>query len=178
MAWLNFLGPYTKMNQDKIIPQESSQIDNNLINNNGSPGLTDYEPQELTSDQKRYAVIGIFLVILFVLLVAVTVYYLMLPTTNTSKIRDVFIIFLAIESLLIGLTLVILMIQLAKLLNLLQNEIRPIVESTNETVSNLRGTTAFLSDNLVEPVIKANEYAAGLRQLLIVFGLSRRSSRK
>jgi hypothetical protein len=61
---------------------------------------------------------------------------------------------------------------------LLQNEIRPIVESTNETVSNLRGTTAFLSDNLVEPVIKANEYAAGFRQLLIVLGLARRTSRK
>lgn len=166
------------MSQEKNYLEESIQPENNAKYIGSSSGQTDYDPQELTSDQKKYVIIGIFLVIIFVLVLAVTVYYLMLPTTNTSKIRDVFIIFLAIESILIGLTLVILMIQLAKLLNLLQNEIRPIVESTNETVSNLRGTTAFLSENLVEPVIKANEYAAGLRQLLILLGLSRRTSRK
>ena len=123
-------------------------------------------------------VIGIILVVLLVVLLAVSLYYLMQPTTDTARIRDIFIIFMAIESLLIGLTLVVLMIQLAKLLNLLQNEIRPIVESTNETVSNLRGTTTFLSDNLVEPVMKANEFAAGFRQFLVVLGLARRPSNK
>jgi hypothetical protein len=47
------------------------------------------------------------------------------------------------------------------LINLLQNEIKPIVESTNETVSTLRGTTQFISDNVSEPVIRLNEYMAG-----------------
>jgi hypothetical protein len=81
---------------------------------------------------------------------------------------------MAIESLLIGLTLVILIVQMARLINLLQNEIRPILDSTNETVSNLRGTTAFLSDNLVGPVIKLNEYLAGLSQALKLVGLARK----
>lgn len=141
-------------------------------------GQSQKQPDELTPEQKRVAIIGIVLVVLLVVLIAISLYYLMQPTTDTARIRDIFIIFLAIESLLIGLTFVVLMIQLAKLLNLLQNEIRPIVESTNETVSNLRGTTTFLSDNLVEPVMKANEYAAGLRQLLVVIGLTRKSSNK
>jgi hypothetical protein len=115
---------------------------------------------------------------LLVILIAFSLFYLLQPTTDTARIRDIFIIFLAIESLLIGLTLVVLMIQLAKLLNLLQNEIRPIVESTNETVSNLRGTTTFLSDNLVEPVIKVNEFTAGFRQLIAVIGLTRGRTKK
>lgn len=145
----------------------------------GSPQAPAFqETDELTSEQKRTVVIGVVILILLVLLVAASLYYLMLPSTDTARIRDIFIIFLAIESLLIGLTLVVLMIQLAKLLNLLQNEIRPIVESTNETVSTLRGTTAFLSDNLVEPVMKVNEYTAGFRQLFIVLGLARRGSKK
>jgi hypothetical protein len=45
-------------------------------------------------------------------------------------------------------------------------------------VSTLRGTTAFLSDNLVEPIIKMNEYFAGLQQALRVFGLARGKRRK
>jgi hypothetical protein len=80
---------------------------------------------------------------------------------------------MALESLFLGLTLVILIIQLARLINLLQNEIAPILESTNETVNTLRGTSEFLSDNLVEPVIKMNERAAGVTQALRIIGLVR-----
>ena len=69
------------------------------------------------------------------------------------------------------------MIQLARLLNLLQNEIQPILESINETVSHLRGTSVFLGDNLTEPVIKANTYISGLRQFLLTLGLVRGTSR-
>jgi hypothetical protein len=39
----------------------------------------------------------------------------------------------------------------------------------------LRGTTVFLSDNLVQPVIKMNEYLAGFSQLLQVIGLAKKS---
>ena len=129
---------------------------------------------ELTAEQKR-AVIGVVIafIILLVLIIATTI-YLLQPTTDTAKIRDVFIIFMALTSILTGLTLVILMVQLARLTNLLQNEIKPILDSTNETLNNLRGTTNFLSDNLVEPVIKLNEYTAGLNQFLQALGLVRK----
>ena len=166
------------MGDESLLPAEAISTGQTHPGSNNGKKQSQTQPDELTPEQKRVAIIGIVLVVLLVVLIAISLYYLMLPTTDTARIRDIFIIFLAIESLLIGLTLVVLMIQLAKLLNLLQNEIRPIVESTNETVSNLRGTTTFLSDNLVEPVMKANEYAAGLRQLLVVIGLTRKSSNK
>jgi len=85
---------------------------------------------------------------------------------TTSRIRDIFIIFMALESFIVGLALIILIIQIATLINLLQNEIRPILNATNETVNTLRGTTVFLSNNLVEPVMKLNEYLAGIKRLL------------
>jgi hypothetical protein len=93
---------------------------------------------------------------------------MMAPGETTSKVRDVFIIFMALESLVIGVALVILVVQLATLINLLNNEIRPIIRSTNDTVNTLKGTVVFLSDNLSEPVIKLNETIAALRKFFSI----------
>lgn len=108
--------------------------------------------------------------LVFVALVVLAVFGLMQSGEQTAKIRDIFIIFMAFESLVIGAALIILVIQVASLINLLQNEVKPILDATNETVNTLRGTTTFLSENLVEPVIKLNSYLAGLRRFFQLFG--------
>ncbi|RME07377.1 MAG: hypothetical protein D6803_04180 [Anaerolineae bacterium] len=120
-----------------------------------------------TSGPDRGVIIGLIIgaLVLIGILVAGVV-LLLQPGTDTARIRDIFIIFMALESLVVGLALVVLIAQIARLINLLQNEIKPIIDSTNETVSTLRGTTRFLSDNLVAPVIKLNEYLAGLNQII------------
>jgi magnesium-transporting ATPase (P-type) len=126
-------------------------------------------PEEIRAQQRiLWVIVGAMLVLLVATLIFI--YFLMLPTTDTAKIRDVFIIFMALVSLVLMITLVILIYQLSILINLLQNEIRPIVNSTNETVNTLRGTANFLSDNLTEPVIKLNEYLAGFQKLFTAFG--------
>ncbi|MBK5108051.1 MAG: hypothetical protein JJE12_07955 [Anaerolineales bacterium] len=112
--------------------------------------------------------------VLLLALIITVIIYLALPDTNTEKIRDIMIIVMALEFMFLGTTLLVLIVQLATLLNLLQNEIIPIVESTNETANTLRGTTVFLSENLTEPVIKLNEYLAGITKLASLIGLSRR----
>ncbi len=132
---------------------------------------TQGSPEE--SRQRQIIVVGTIAIVLLVALVIASIYYLLLPGSPTDRIRDIFIIFMALESLVLGLVLVILIVQVSRLINLLQNEIKPILESTNETVSTLRGTTAFLSNNLVEPVMKMNEYSAGVRQALKLVGLAR-----
>jgi hypothetical protein len=128
------------------------------------------------SGSQKKVMIGLIIavVLLLAILIGGLIFLLTTSTDTVARVRDIFIIFMALESLLIGVTLVILIIQMARLINLLQNEVKPILDSTNETVSNLRGTTAFLSDNLVEPVIKLNEYMAGLSQALQVLGLARK----
>ena len=90
--------------------------------------------------------------------------------TATDRIRDIFIIVVALESLVIGVALIILIVQLASLINLLQNEVKPILHATNETVNTLRGTSEVLSENLVEPVIKVGGYAAGMKRMLELIG--------
>ena len=93
--------------------------------------------------------------------------------SQTAKARDIFIILMAFESLIIGVALVVLILQIASLMNLLQNEIKPILDATNETVHTLRGTTNFLSENMVEPVIKLNTHLAGLQRMLELLGIKR-----
>jgi len=117
---------------------------------------------------KKYIIVGGLIVLVILTLIVLATIYLVNPANSarTEQIRDVFIIFLALESLIIGVALVVLIIQLSTLINLLQNEIRPIINSTNETVNTLKGTAQFLSDNLAEPVIKVNQYAAMLKRII------------
>ncbi len=121
----------------------------------------------------KRVIVGIIVIAIVVIagLVAGTVFLLKADAVTAEKIRDIFIIFMAFESILIGTALVILAIQLAVLINLLQNEIKPILDTTNETISTIRGTANFLSSNLVEPVIKLNEYVAALRKIVSFFRL-------
>ena len=133
-----------------------------------------------SDEEKKGVMIGVIVGVVVIILITIAFFIFLLLSEPgvTAHIRDVFIIFLAIQSLLIGLVMIILIIQLAQLINLLQNEVKPILDSTNETVSNLRGTTEFLSDNLVEPVMKANEVSASMKQLLLFLGLIRRTGNR
>ncbi len=114
--------------------------------------------------------IGLIIVALLVLgLVILGLVLLLQPGTDTARVRDIFIIFMSLEFLLIGIVMIVLIVQLARLTLLLQNEIKPILDSTNETANTLRGTTAFLSEHLVEPVLKMNQYLAGLNRITDFF---------
>lgn len=132
------------------------------------PQEADVSPEE-QKQQRQVMLVLIGLLVVFIVFTIASVYFLLLPTTDTEKIRDVFIIFLALLSMVMMLILVVLIYQLSVLINLLQNEIKPIISSTNETVSTLRGTANFLSENLTEPVIKLNEYVAGFSQFFTLF---------
>jgi hypothetical protein len=140
--------------------------------------------QEVTAEQEvvdrtalrkqRWLIVAIVLAGLVILAgIVVAVIALSTHEEAAANIRDIFIIFMAFESLIIGAALVVLVIQFASLINLLQNEVRPILQSTSDTVNTLRGTTEFLSENLVDPVIKLNSYLAGLRKLFSMFGIKK-----
>lgn len=78
--------------------------------------------------------------------------------------RDIAIVILALESIVIGVILAILVIQVIRLVKLLREEVLPILNSTQETVSTVRGTADFMSEHMVQPVVKVSSYAAGIRE--------------
>jgi formate hydrogenlyase subunit 3/multisubunit Na+/H+ antiporter MnhD subunit len=141
------------------------------------PSISSEVQSSLSSDetrQQRQILIWIVIaIVIFLALLVVGVWFLSQNAGRTENIRDIFIILMALESLFIGFVLIILIIQMARLINLLQNEIKPIIESTNETANTLRGTTIFLSEHLTEPVIKLNEYLASFQRLAEIFKITR-----
>ncbi len=130
--------------------------------------------REAERKQKTITATIIAGIVIFLALLGVAIYFLLQPATPTDKIRDIFIIVVALESLVIGVALIVLVVQLASLINLLQNEVRPILHATNETVNTLRGTAEFLGENVVEPVIKLNGYLAGLTRMLELIGINKK----
>ena len=81
-----------------------------------------------------------------------------------ASVRDVAIIVLAIESIIVGILLAILTIQVSRLVRMLRQEIRPMLDATQETVGTVRGTATFLSEHLVSPVVNIAGTISGLRQ--------------
>jgi hypothetical protein len=128
------------------------------------------------ADQSKVPIIAAIVGAFILIGVGFASYWMLTHAEKTALIRDIFIIFLGFEFLLLGIALIILILQLARLINLIQNEIKPILDSTNETVSTLKGTTAFLSDNLVQPVMKLNETFAGFQRLLQISGIMKKKN--
>jgi hypothetical protein len=134
-----------------------------------TPTLEEPRPQGI----KLWPIILVAILILG-LISAIVYFLLQADPGTTTRIRDIFIIFMALEFIVIGVALVILIVQLAKLVNLLENEVKPIILSTKETINTLKGTTEFLSENLVSPVIKLNGYMAGFKKVFDLLKIVRK----
>lgn len=132
-----------------------------VVKQDSDPITADKKPADKNS---VWIIVGVVLVIL-----AVTAGIVVLAGQSseiTTKVRDIFIILLALEMFAIGTALIILIVQVAALTNLLQNEVKPILHSTTDTVNTLKGTVKFLSNNMSEPVIKLNQSLASLNRVL------------
>jgi hypothetical protein len=82
--------------------------------------------------------------------------------------RDVAIIILAVESIIIGALLAFLIFQVQALVRLLREEVQPILDSVNETASTVRGTTTFVSDTVVSPVVRVAGLISAVRRIVDV----------
>lgn len=80
-----------------------------------------------------------------------------------ETVRDIAIIVLAVESIVIGILLIVLAWQMYRLTRALHEEIRPLLKDVNETVRVARGTTVFVSSNLVKPTVRVARTVAFVR---------------
>lgn len=87
----------------------------------------------------------------------------------SATIRDIAIIIIAIQTIVIGALLGVLIWQIWRLVKMFQTEIKPIINDTQETLSTVRGTATFVSNNVVDPVVKTGStfvrYRGALRSL-------------
>ncbi len=122
------------------------------------------QTQEHHKEEKSGIVIA--LVVFLVVVIATIVVGIILalhPEQNGPGLvifRNTMIILVGLEAFVIGAALVVLLIQLARLVNMLNNEITPMVKTTQETLQILKGTSEFMSKYLADPVIDANAKAS------------------
>ena len=115
-------------------------------------------------------VVAVVVVVLIVAALGFGGYQLFVHPVWAEVLRDIFIILMAVESLAIGLLLILLIVQIMNLTKLLREEVLPILNSTNETVDTVKQTTNFVSGVIVSPLVKAvstlSAVQGGLRAIL------------
>lgn len=74
----------------------------------------------------------------------------------SAVVRDLAIIIVAIQTIVISILLGVLIWQIWQLTAMIQNDVKPIVDDTQATVNTVRGTATFLSDNMVHPVVRSS----------------------
>jgi hypothetical protein len=116
-------------------------------------------------------------IVILLALIGLAIWGMVANPGLTAVLRDIFIIALALVTIVIGLFLVILIFQLQSLIALLRDEIKPILESANQTASTVRGTTTFVSDSMVKPMIGAASMATGVAHALKLLAVARGSGR-
>jgi hypothetical protein len=85
---------------------------------------------------------------------------------TVAFVRDLAIILLAIESLVVGVMLIVLVLEIRSLAKFLREEIKPILDSADEAARTVRGTTTFMSETFVTPMVRASSFVSGIAQAL------------
>jgi hypothetical protein len=129
------------------------------MNEDQSITMTDAERQM----RRRMILIGIGILVILVLVLFS--FALMIAAGVIDIVRDVVIILLATESLIIGGVTLFLLYQMIMLVTLLREELIPLLQSAQETVNSARGTTVYVSRKIVVPSAKAATTMARLQAM-------------
>ena len=101
-----------------------------------------------------------------IVLVIIVGFVLMINAGVTGTVRDVIIIILTLELLIVGTLMLVLVVQVIGLIRMLREEIKPLLQSAQDTLEATRGTTAFLSKKVITPTINAVGMVAGVRRVI------------
>jgi len=127
-------------------------------------------PERGTRSAQRGLVITIVVLIVLGLLLLAAAILLAANAQDAGPsvrvVRDLLIIVMSLEIIIVGAAFTLFLIQLARLVNLIHNEVEPLIDAASETVNTVRGTAAFLSKNLVEPVTAVNSTLRGVSKVV------------
>ena len=102
---------------------------------------------------KTMIVIIIIAVVVIAALLAGAGFFLYSRPQATTFLRDVAVIVLAFETLVVIFFLGVMTVLLIYVVLTMEREIKPVLNATSETVYTVRGTTTFVSDTVVSPIM-------------------------
>ena len=131
-----------------------SPINSKINNSRNEPSL-----------RKLAVSLGVIMLLLVAGLVLFGMFLLRNPDL-TRTLRDLVIIVLALEMLVMGIAIIVVTVQLARLLHLIRHEIKPILEQASDTIVALRSFVRLVNDNVAAPVVKLGGTLAGAVRFL------------
>jgi ABC-type protease/lipase transport system fused ATPase/permease subunit len=113
--------------------------------------------------RRRMTLIGIGIAVIAILILLGFAF--MIAAGIIAEVRDIVIILLAVESLIIGGVTLFLLYQIIMLLTLIREELMPLIQSAQDTVNSARGTTVYVSRKIIVPSAKAATTVARLQTM-------------
>lgn len=120
-----------------------------------------------TGRWKWWAALTILILGLIVVGIAYGLYQLGGPDESAlERLRDIAVIFLVFQLLLVTIILAGIAAGLVFLIMVLKDQVIPLLTELTETAKRLRGTTEFMTEEAVKPIIKSAGQAAKLRAMV------------
>ena len=93
-------------------------------------------------------------------------------------IRNIFMVVIGIEGILIIGSIAVLIVQITRLVNMVKLDVKPVLTTAQETVNTAKGTVEFVGDNTVRPIIRTSAFLSGLSVVIRDVGGIRHAIRR
>lgn len=80
----------------------------------------------------------------------------------SATVRDIAIILVAVEILIMNGLLVLLIWQIWRLVKMIRVEVKPVIKDSQETVGTVKGSAEFVSTSFITPLITTSSRLAGI----------------
>ncbi|MDE0139936.1 MAG: hypothetical protein F4047_14510 [Caldilineaceae bacterium SB0670_bin_27] len=94
----------------------------------------------------------------------------------SATVRDIAIILVALEILIMNGLLVVLIWQVWRLVKMIRSEMRPVIRDSQETVGTVKGSAEFVSTSFISPLISTSSRLAGIVRTVQVIRSELKSS--
>ncbi len=116
--------------------------------------------RQLTQRQKTLIGMGIAIGIALLIFV---LWYMITHPVFTAAVTNIWIIVLALVVLVMNVFLIIMLWHVIRLIDFLLFELKPVLESLQETSSTVRGTASFVTEEVSSPIIDASAKSARVK---------------
>lgn len=105
-------------------------------------------------------------ILIYVVLFALAIWRAMVDPEGSAAyfayLRDLLTILLSLTLILVFIATGVLIVQVARFVNLLRSEVKPITQDTREAIKNVRVTSQFVQKQAAEPIIRSQAFLFGL----------------
>ena len=149
----------------------------------GMPALPgpppDFESEEISAGlgaSRMPAIVAA--IVAFALLLVLVIFGVLLYNhpVATAKLRDIFIILLGIQSIFLGLLMIVAVVaiiyvalKMYDLTHFIQTELRPMLRRMDDTMRTVNSRTTFISDAAVKPIIDVMSWGSSVRTIIRSF---------